>query len=375
MSLIVLLSLAIIAFSQSLEIPYIDRVILLPKSEVKTSTLVNVMFEQCFCSDLRNISKAINFFKDNQTCQFFFDFPRRYRIQERSEARLYFPQGTFPEPSECCMPDFNELLAKLNNATMRTVNVSRPRCLAIDNHGYLVTIEEKSGNLKRFHLHNLTLHNTSKFTNNTESITYHQQAYYIGINSSPILTVDSNNLSIVNNLTLTDINNPRDLIFLRHGQIMVVASTNDRKLMFFNRSNHPPFHYDYFYNVSTSYSTPHGLLYVNDSFFYATSWDDNSIYSHAITNDFVWSETLFVNASSFTNKNGGSHVMIDDCQRRWFAIYDFGFVVYDHQGQPLGNFTRISTHVFDALFIDNYIMYISRMETEEIIRLDPDITC
>ena len=124
------------------------------------------------------------------------------------------------------------------------------------------------------------------------SIAFHDQAYYIGTDSLTIEVIDSLSSSTVNVINHASLNGVRDIMFLRDGQTMVAASTWRQKLVFFNRSSTSSFNYSFAYEVSTSYLAPHGLAYVNDSFFYATSWDGNRVYSHATSDGVTWTETL-----------------------------------------------------------------------------------
>lgn len=143
---------------------------------------------------------------------------------------------------------------------MTSVNVTKPRCLVVDNHNYLVTVEDRGILLSRFYLNNLTLIDQTNFSGATfMNVNHHGNAYYIGRNDDSVLVIDSNNLTVVNTLTSPNIRGLRDLIFLQNGQILVLASPDNSNLLFFNRSTASPVHYSYAYNRSTSYLWPHGL--------------------------------------------------------------------------------------------------------------------
>ena len=274
------------------------------------------------------------------------------------------------------MPNIDVLIPKLRNATMQSINVSKPREIVIDNHGYLVTVEIIGNTLSRFHANNLSrIDQTLLPMNGTISIAYHQEAYYIGANNHAILIMDSNSLTVINMITSVHINGPRGVIFLRDGQIMVVASTSDKQLVFFHQSNVTSKNYTYAYNVTTSYVNPHGLWFVNDSFFYATSWQSSSLYSHATTDGIAWTETLIVNPRNATNSTSTSHVLIDDCERKWLFTSNIGMVVYNHENVLLSNFTPTSTGIFDAAFVHNYVMFLSDRANSRLIRLDPQVEC
>ena len=211
---------------------------------------------------------------------------------------------------------------------------------------------------------------------NSKSIAFNGNAYFIGMESNIIEVVDSTTLATVNVIADSHINHVRDIIFLRGGQTMVVASNGNNKLVFFNRSNSSSVNYTFAYEVPTTYSGPHGLWYVNDSFFYATSWDARSVYSHATANGVTWNQSLFANLNSVMSGYGSTHVTVDECGRKWVSLVANKMIIYDDNGTYIGNFVLPSASIFDALFLDNYVMYLSDQSSGgNIIRLDPRITC
>ena len=259
---------------------------------------------------------------------------------------------------------------------MITVSQTKPRCLGLDNHGHLVTVHHGGSTINRYSSLNLTLVDQIPLTQSgAASITFHGDAYYIGTDSSNIEVVDSNTLLTVNVITHPNISGVRDIIFLGDGQIMVVSSTNNQRILFFNRSNTSSVNYTFAYELSTSYSGPHGLWYVNDSFFYATSWNANSVYSYATVDGVTWNETLFANVNTIVASGGVTHVSVDGYERRWMSRGGNTMLIYDSSRVYVGNFTLPSNGVFDALFIDNCSMYLSDYVGGQIIRLDPHVTC
>lgn len=93
----------------------------------------------------------------------------------------------------------------------------------------------------------------------------------------------------------------------------------------------------------------------------------------------MWNEALFINTRLVTNTSGnggtGSHVTVDECQRSWVSIFNFGLFVYDTQGSLITNFNVLGRGLFDVIFIDNYVMYVSDNLGGGILRFDPGITC
>jgi hypothetical protein len=73
----------------------------------------------------------------NNTCQLFYSFSVTYEIQSMPQAQLYFSQGILPNKSQYCMPNTNNLLNKLDTANKISANIPSPRCIVLDNHGYI----------------------------------------------------------------------------------------------------------------------------------------------------------------------------------------------------------------------------------------------
>jgi hypothetical protein len=252
-----------------------------------------------------------------------------------------------------------------------------PRCLVIDDDGFLVTVQEHKSDFSRFHPYNLTLIDRTTYPNCPMSnVAYHQGAYFLGTDNNAILIVNSSSLSVINTFTAPGIDAVRDMIFLKDGQTMVLASGNNRQLFFFNRSSILPRNYQFVSNQSVSYKWPHGVWYVNDALFYVSSWEEKSTYSYA-TNDngLTWSETLIVNAANLSTNRWGAHVMIDDCERFWLSTSDNGLLIYDSQGQLEGTFNSTWNGIFDAIFLKNYVMLLADRVANKLIRLDPQINC
>ena len=358
-------------------LPFIANVSLVPRFPTNFTIIYNSSCDECLCTALTNASAAVNCFSNN-TCQLFSDVPTSYRLQNNTASILYFTGASLPSPSQCCMPNTTLLIQKLQNATIQSVNLSNARCVVIDDHGFLVTVQEWGSNLSRFDSHNLSLIDTTTFSPETMSIiAYHQGAYFLTTQNNAILIVNSTNLTLINTITASGFNGVRDIIFLKDGLIMVVASASNQQLFFFNRSAESPRNYTFVSQLSTSFGTPHGLTYVNDSFFYAISWEAKSIYSFATSDNGTWTEKLFVNAQNMSNDTDrwGAHVMIDDCQRRWMSEFGNGVFIFDSEGHHLGTLESTSTGLFDALFVENYVLYLSYQKDGKIVRLDPQIEC
>ncbi len=360
----------------TIQIPFIDNAIFIAMSNSSSTTIINQTCNQCLCQSNSSYI-ALNCFP-NDTCQFFTTYPRTYRIQSISQARLYFLQQILPNESQCCMPNTSYLLNQLNTITPIFANVLAPRCIVLDNYGYIVTVSQVNYTIVRLYSTNLTVVNqpvSPIFTSVPMTIAYYDETYYVGFQFF-ILAIDSSNLGILSNITTPYLQGTRGMIFLDNGQTMVVASTNVNLILFFNRSDTVSKNYSYFYQQSVNYPDPHGFWYVNDTYFYLTSWENNLIYSYsAINNNLTWNENLFINASSVTSQADGDHLVVDECDRFWFLLGANGIRISDNPGVLLGNFTMINSIIFDAIISDDYVIYLSDTELNRVSRIDLNIQC
>ncbi len=357
----------------AVRIPYIKNTALYPAYPSNNTLLINGTCEYCLCISPLSYS-ALNCFSNN-TCQLFLTFPSNYQIQQTPGTRLYFPRQLFPNPSQCCMPNTTYLLNKLKNVSKISVQVPSPRDAVIDNYGYLVTVEANQNQLDRFDPNNLTrIEQISVPSSAQYSITYFQGAYYIAPYYYPMTVISSENLTVLGNIS-TSISGIRSIIFLNNGRTMVVAACNSNSLGFLTRTNLSSIGYTLAFNQSTTFSCPHGMWRVNDSFFYVTSYYSNSLYSFQATSTSTsWKET-FVFQTSITNGIGSAtRVTIDECGRFWFAFESDTILIYDQQGNPLGNWTIPNSAIFDIKIMGNYLMYFTD-SNNQIMRVDPKIQC
>jgi len=131
------------------------------------------------------------------------------------------------------------------------------------------------------------------------------------------------------------------------------------------------------YQQQLNYIYPHGLVYINDTFFYGTSWNNNTVYSYtAVQNSTQWNQTLVINAAPWAPTASGNHITIDECGRFWYSLGNYGLVIFDSQGVFLANMTiAVNSSIFDTLITDNYVFYLSDGGLQRIIRIDPNIQC
>ena len=363
------------SIAAAVQLPFLANMTLVSKSNSTSITLINRSCDQCLCES--NSSHAILNCFPNNTCQLFVDAPRTYTIQPTPNAVLYFPRQIVPNASQCCMPDGNDLLNKLDNAPLMSSPINGPRCLIIDNHGYLVTVSYTNRTIVRFYPNNLIQIDqspSSLFSDPPLALTYHNEAYYVGFDSY-ILVVDSSNMTLLQNISASALNGTQDMVFLNDGEQMLVASTKNDRLVFFNRSGLTSHNYDYSGYQSVSCQGPHGLFYVNDGLFYGTSFPNSAVYKYTRSEDgTTWNETLAVNASSVSSPNG-NHVFIDGCDRYWLSLGAVGMKVFNRQGLLVDSLSPMGSNIFDTLILDNYVIFFSDNGGNRIIRQDPNVQC
>ena len=363
-------------FTTAVRVLYIPDVVLISVSNASSVTLTDRTCDQCLCAS--NFSDLILNCFPNATCQFFATSPRTYRLQSVPNALLYFPKGIYPNASQCCMPNTTSLLSQLNATNSTSVSANSSRCLILDNNGYLVAVSYGAKSILRFHPNNLTAISVPAspiFTTNPWSITNFNEAHYVAFDSS-IGVFNSSSMALLHNISAPGLNGTRDMMFINGGQSMIAASSNNARLFFFNRSSAGSYNYNPVGFQNVSYSSPHGLTYVSDTFFYATSWSNNSIYSYSRSGSATtWTEKFVLSAWSTTGSPAGSHLSVDECGRFWFSLGNFGLRVFDSQGTPLGATKPTGSYVFDTILLENYVMYVSGIGSNKILRIDPNISC
>ena len=244
----------------TVQLPFLSDVIMMPQSNSSSITLTDRSCDQCLCES--NFTHSILNCFPNNTCQFFVDAPRTYRFQPTSNALVYFPQQLLPKPSEGCMPNTSSLLNQLNTAVPTYANVTSPLCLLLDDHGYLVTLSQTDRSIIRFEPQNLTRIDQppSPIFPEAPSILSHRNgAYYVGLPRC-ILVVHTGNMTILHNISTSELDGTRDMIFLNDGQQMIVVSTGNSRLLFFNRSSSTSYNYVFVRFQNVSCHNPHSLF-------------------------------------------------------------------------------------------------------------------
>ena len=344
---------------------------LVPKSNTTSITLTNRSCESNFSHSILNCFP-------NNTCQMFVDAPLTYTLKPTPKALLYFPRKIFPDASRCCMLNTTDLMNRSTDITSTNGSVINPRCLVIDNHGYLVTVSSTPKSIVRFHSNNLTQIDRSPSSllhASPLALAYRNEAYYVGFDCY-ILVVDSTNMTLMHNISTSALNGTRDMIFLNDGQQMIVTATYSNSLVFFNRSSLTSHNYDFIGYQNVSCHSPHGLFYVNDSLFYLTSWSNSTVYKYSnVGNGTAWSEALAITASPLAPVTSGNHIFIDDCGRYWLSLGAGGVQIFDREGLRIDSLYSTRSNIFDTLVLDNYVMYLSDSAGNRILRVDPNVPC
>ena len=357
----------------AIRIPLLQNATLIPISNASSTIINNQTCDQCLCR-MNSSHLALNCFPSN-TCQFFSTYPRTYTIQSISQARLYFLQQILPDPSQqCCMPNTSYLMSKINTANGISVNMATPHCMVLDNDGYVVTVSAANNSFVRLYPRTLSIANQVallSFPGSIRTVIYYNESYYIGFDNLIIL-MNATDFTVIENISASVPQGVRDMIFLQDRQTLVVTATDSRYILFFNRTDN----YSLIYEQPVTYSNPHGLTHINDSFFYVTSWGDNTVYSYsAMSNSVVWMERLILDARSVAPTPSGNHLRIDECGRYWFILGDNGIRIFDDQGSLLANISNPTLNIFDVIIMDDYIIYLSDIKSNQIVRIDPGIQC
>lgn len=332
----------------------------------------NLSQEDCLCLGVPDYA-VVNYFS-NRTCQLFHRVPCAYEVRLQVQALLYFVNAFVSLVGELCTTRLSQLMDKLNNTIPTNINIATPRCLVIDDQGFLVTVRNNPSFLERYDPDNLTLIDQISLSGLYQlTLAFHDGAYYIGTYFDSIVIINSTTLAIINTIVSSYLRGPRDMIFINNGDTMIVASATNNFLVFFNRSDITSTAYTFAYRIPFSQQHPHGLWRFNDSFFYVTSYINNTICSYSAESNRSWTETLVVNAGSIAATGGGTHVTVDPDGRLWFSMETGGALIYDKQGVPLGTFNYSSVSIYDILITGKYVIYLSSYLSNQLLRFDPQI--
>ena len=116
---------------------------------------------------------------------------------------------------------------------------------------------------------------------------------------------------------------------------------------------------------------------VNDSFILLNRWTNNvPVYalksSSTISN--TWS-MVSLNATKVSLSEELADSIIDTCGRLWVVVYGFGIRIYDQSATVLLANWTVSTGLSDILFLDNYELFLSDYDGNQILHFHPTVQC
>jgi len=115
------------------------------------------------------------------------------------------------------MPNITSLIQTLENGTCDRTNASNPRLYVEDDYSNLTTIDMVSSKFIRLHKQNLIIiDKNSTYSQSSIAAAFSNNAYYIVLNNNSIVIVDSNNLTVLNTMNLSDIHRSCDIMFLNN---------------------------------------------------------------------------------------------------------------------------------------------------------------
>ena len=222
-------------------VPSIRDVFLQPLGFTKLNVTVlhNSTCQQCICEVLRNINSnysALNCFT-NGTCEFFPTFPLSYKLKPSMDARFYFFHNTFPDASNCCVPNITELLLRLQNLTPNIIHlIFQPSAFGYDENvlNEAAVIGMTQSIIYWFNPITFTfLRNASVWT--TVSLALYNNAVFTAIDNTPtIYVLDNTAKNQIINITDVSLLKTRKYIFLNNGQTMIVTAQSSNALAVFN---------------------------------------------------------------------------------------------------------------------------------------------
>lgn len=361
----------------TIEVPVIRNASLVSMSTKITRVFKNRTVEQCFCSSKNHNYSAFNYFLNNQSCEIYQVYPSTYKIEPYPLVDIYFTQSVLPEESKCCMSEWEDLRTRFVSAKPISTYVLKPCCVLLDDQGYLVTAETRTPTIRRFDTITLTPIDSITLSDSSIQFTglaYLQEAYYGCLSNGTIIVIRSDTLSILGLIHSSALLSPHDILFLNNGNTMILTSTGNRRLVFFNRTGNGKADYSFVFDIQTPHVGPFRFAPVNNRCFQVIFWSSRVILSYSLGTDGLWIYSTFTNS---TESSGvGSDLLIDNCSRRWISLYSIPtFAVFDRNGSFLENVNFYNIDAFDASITYNYVLYVASYSFDRIYRIDPQISC
>lgn len=272
----------------------------------------------------------------------------------------------------------NWLLSRFNGTTNRkTILVPYSRCLAIDIFGYLISLEIQPNKIyvNRYDRTNLMLIKQVELPvpyTVVPMLTYYDRMIFISGENNRIYIFDDLNFTLLRQITCgTNLDQPRNLIFMESLKLMIVGSYDNNKLTFFRVNSLTNYTC---LNNTVSDGKLQALFKVNDTFFYLTTIATYVIYSYQFDGQ-IWIRSVYVNVSQTLQLAGISvaHIKIDSYQRRWVLVQKFGIVLYDQWGTYLGKW-NMGKQPFDLIILNDYRIIVGENNNSSFLTLyDPQI--
>ena len=234
------LSLAIVVIVETygISLPSIQDFILKPTGTQygNKTTTINGTCPQCLCEvfgDNGTVNDvALNCFQ-NDTCQLFPSFPLSYKLQPSAGALLYFLQGIFPSPSQCCMPNIIELIDRLKNGMVSSVQLS----FTLGAIGYgkarpdqAVAIGWNTGHLYWFNTKDMS-YIQYQTINGHATIALHNNSIFTGIDGTSTVTVlNEQTLAGVASISYPSFKRVRKFLFMNNSQTIMVTTQDNNSV-------------------------------------------------------------------------------------------------------------------------------------------------
>lgn len=363
-----------ISRTNSMYIQRINDAQLVPQINTNYHIITNSTCEKCLCQLISSFT-ALNCFPNN-TCQLFQSISQYSKIQISLQTRFYFrPIST---PGFCLSSNISLLINKIENGTRISIPEINFQQFIEDNQSFLVTINVDTFELIRYSTENLTMIDNMTFDQSPVAIGFANDAYFIVLTNGSIIIVDSYNLTVLSTMDFENVNGTGDIMFLENGEIMVITCPNENLILFFQQMDISPLNYTFAYSLTTNYSNPQTLKYVNNSFFHVIPLMSNTIYSYAaIDNGTEWIENIFLDLTLTTDNSTVTSMIIDRYGRYWIAFDSPTILIFDEKGHEIGNLTIPNANIANIFMTNNSVMYFSDRQANETqtIRLDPHIGC
>ena len=199
--------------------------------------------------------------------------------------------------------------------------------------------------------------------------------YFVGCgtgNSSRVYVLSTKTLSSITNISVPY--EPRDVVFIRDGTVMIVSMVSTNMLIFYNVN--VSLHSTYT-QASTWYAstTPSATCPVNDTLLYMAAAATNTrIYTFTLdtsTNFWSWGTLSAVTRSSSTTFN--FKPIIDICGRMWVSVRGYGIRIFDATGSHSLYNWSLSTGLSSIALTETFDLYAADFLNDQVISYQPDI--